>query len=106
MNEMSMYNKEARRKASEESMKRFFANEVDRWIRNAVFDMIREENETLWFIEFPDGSWLMEDRVNQTKEPQFALPFDSENMAKIFLTHYELDQKLDCKVTEHQFIKP
>ena len=73
-------------------------------LSDSLNDLTRKENDILYFIEFPDGRWLMEDRINITKRPDFAKPFADRRMAELFMEHYELDKKLGCKITAHEFI--
>lgn len=73
-------------------------------IKDALYDSIRKPGSILYFIEFPDGQWLMEDRKNKTREPKFALPILYKESAESFLKYYELDKKFGCKVTEHEFV--
>ncbi len=73
-------------------------------LSDCLNDLTRNENGTLYFIEFPDGKWLMEDRISITNKPEFAFPFADRKLAELFMEHYKLDEKLGCKVTEHEFV--
>ena len=72
-------------------------------LSDCLNDLTRQENDILYFIEFPDGKWLMENSVNVTKRPEVAKPFTDRKLAELFMKHYEIDKKLGCKVTEHEF---
>lgn len=66
-----------------------------------IFDTVRVDGKPLWFVEFPDNSWLMEDKVHTTREPHFALPFTDKVMCELFIKHYKLE---GCTATEHLFV--
>lgn len=72
-------------------------------VREIMDDKLRKENDVLYFIEFPDESWLMENRINKTKSPQFAMPFADKKIATGFMKHYKLDKEFNCKITPHTF---
>lgn len=72
-------------------------------ISDSIYDNIRKNNKTLYFIEFLDGSWLMEDEIHTTLHPQFALPFKSKIEANEFIKISGIRKNLKVKVTEHYF---
>jgi len=75
-----------------------------RIFKDVIYDELRMNNNILYFIEFPDGKWLMEDKASKTNHPQFAMPFKDKKIAEMFVKHYKLDSKIGCSVTEHEFV--
>lgn len=68
-----------------------------------AFDAHLKKEALVWFIEFPDNTWLREDRVNYTKDPCVALRFLSQKEALLFIEYYKLNE-FGAEVTEHLFL--
>jgi hypothetical protein len=62
------------------------------------------QNEAIvWFVEFPDESWLRGDRYNYTKDPLNAARFLTEKETLLFIEYYKLDE-FGAIATEHMFL--
>jgi hypothetical protein len=61
-----------------------------------------QEEEVVWFVEFPDESWLRNDRINYTHDPCKAARFLSKYEADKFIEYYILNE-FGAIATEHQF---
>lgn len=55
-------------------------------------------------IEFPDQSWLRNDRLNYTTDPIKAERFLTKKEALLFIKHYRLDE-FGAEATEHEFVE-
>ena len=74
----------------------------ERAMRPNAIDAHLKKEEVVWFVEFPDESWLREDRLYYTKDPMSAHRFMTEQETLLFISHYRLDE-FGAIATEHMF---
>lgn len=62
-----------------------------------------KQEPIVWFVEFPNESWLREDRINYTLQPLKAARFMSEYETNLFIKHHRLEE-FGAVATEHEFV--
>ena len=74
----------------------------ERAMMPTAMDAHLKREDLVWFVEFPDESWLREDRINYTKNPLTAHRFMTEREALLFIEYYKLDE-FGAVATAHLF---
>jgi hypothetical protein len=87
----------------QERMKGNPLNQFD-MTKDGYHNYLRTQTSILWFVEFPDGSWIEETKLRLTSNPLAAYPFRDELTAQMFIKHYSLDVKWGAIATEHKFV--
>lgn len=72
-------------------------------IKHGDFNYLRKSGYPLWFIEFPDESWLREDKLDYTNNAQYAYCFFTKEQAELFIHSFDLD-RFGAFPTEHVFM--